>query len=104
MFESKRNKWNEMNGMDGGAKIKNMKRAVQTYANQNRFNKINNTCVNESCTNDSTLMERSHTLGRPHQHSAHICTYVEVAIGFEFEGWFFSFVCKSECEARVVRG
>lgn len=37
--------------MDG----KNMKRADQTYANRNRFNKINNMYVNESCAeNDST--------------------------------------------------
>lgn len=31
--------------------------------NQNRFNKINNTCVNESCSNDSigpALMEHRH--------------------------------------------
>lgn len=58
--------------MDGSRnKKKNMKRADQTYANQNRFNKINNTCVNESFTNDSTLMElaqtQTHTNRRAHR-------------------------------------
>lgn len=48
--------------MDG----KNMKRADQTYANQNRFNKINNIAYKSVSElrvgrNDSTLMEQSYT-------------------------------------------